>query len=79
MIKAKVDEKKDIMKVRLKGEGLDIVNESVNLFAGIVANVLDRVYQSDLNQMLQALDETIEVVKKNTSLKMANIVEKGGN
>ncbi|MCR5187168.1 MAG: hypothetical protein K6D97_08685 [Clostridia bacterium] len=79
MIKAKIDEKKNKTKVVLKGEGLEIMNEAVNLFAGITANVLNRVYDSDLNQMFQALDDTLKVVKNNCEIKMAHIVEKGGN
>ena len=78
MINAKIDQKKGKTKVILKGEGLDIINEAVNLFAGISANVLNRVYQSDLNQMFQALDDTLKVVKNNCEIKMAQIVEKGG-
>ena len=78
MIKAVVDDKKDKIKVVLKGEGLDIINELINLFAGISANVINRVYNSDLNQMTQMLDKVLDIEKSVTLQKMADIVEKGG-
>lgn len=78
MIKATIDEKKKKIKVLLKGEGLDIINEGITLFSAITADVLNRVYQGDLNQMFQELDHVIEVMKSNCEQRMAYKVEKGG-
>ena len=78
MIKAVYDEKKDKMKVKLNGEGLDLVNESIVLFSSIIAGVLYRVYKGDLNQMTQESEKIIDCMKSNIEQRMAYKVEKGG-
>lgn len=78
MIKANIDDKKEKIKVLLKGEGLDILNENITLFSAITSDILNKVYQGDLNQMFQELDHVLEIVKNNCEQRMAYKVEKGG-
>ena len=78
MIKAKYNEKKDKMRVQLNGEGLELVNESIVLFSSIIAGILYRVYDGDLNQMTQESDKVINCMKSNIEQRMAYRVEQGG-